>query len=199
VLVPLPLRTQESLGTLETTKSAYNRAIDLKVATPQMVINFATYLEDKGFFEDSFKVCCVVARCAVHHRCCCCSALCPHCPLATVIVTERAVPLLLIMMYPPWMAVQAYERGVALFPFPHVKDIWLAYLTKFVERYKNRKLERARELYEQAVEKVPAADAMTFYLMYAKLEEDHGLTRHAMRCDTRAAAVAQGRVVWRLC
>jgi pre-mRNA-splicing factor SYF1 len=39
-----------------TTKSAYDRCVDLKVATPQMIINYATYLEDKGFFEDSFKV-----------------------------------------------------------------------------------------------------------------------------------------------
>ena len=76
---------------------------------------------------------------------------------------------------------QAYERGIASFGFPHVREIWIAYLTKFVDRYKNKKLERARELYEQAIEHVPAKDAMVFYNMYAKLEEEHGLTRHAMR------------------
>ena len=76
---------------------------------------------------------------------------------------------------------QAYERGIASFGFPHVREIWIAYLTKFVDRYKNKKLERARELYEQAIEGVPDKDAMVFFSMYAKLEEDHGLTRHAMR------------------
>jgi hypothetical protein len=55
VLVRLSSVLQESLGTVATTKSAYERCIDLKVATPQMIINYATYLEDKGYFEDSFK------------------------------------------------------------------------------------------------------------------------------------------------
>lgn len=78
-------------------------------------------------------------------------------------------------------AAQAYERGVNTFGYPHVKEIWLAYLNKFVARYGNRKLERARELFELALSGVPAADAMMLYLLYAKLEEDHGLIRHAMR------------------
>lgn len=30
---------------------------------------------------------------------------------------------------------QAYERGVALFKWPHVYDIWNTYLTKFIKRY----------------------------------------------------------------
>ena len=47
-----------------------------------------------------------------------------------------------------------YERGVHIFKYPHVKDIWTAYLTKFVGRYGWKKLERARDLFEQALEKV---------------------------------------------
>ena len=31
--------------------------------------------------------------------------------------------------------VQAYERGVSLFKWPHVYDIWNTYLTKFIKRY----------------------------------------------------------------
>ena len=49
---------------------------------------------------------------------------------------------------------QIYERGIALFKWPHVKDIWQAYLTQFVERYKGSKLERARDLFKQALEGV---------------------------------------------
>lgn len=41
-----------------------------------------------------------------------------------------------------------------IFKYPHVKDIWTTYLKKFVERYKATKLERARELFEHAIEKV---------------------------------------------
>lgn len=48
-------------------------------------------------------------------------------------------------------AFQAYEKGVALFKHPHSKDIWAAYLTKFVVRYGGRKLERARDLFRHAL------------------------------------------------
>ena len=30
---------------------------------------------------------------------------------------------------------QAYEKGIALFKWPNVFDIWNTYLTKFIERY----------------------------------------------------------------
>eukprot|EP00913_Durusdinium_trenchii_P023938 g22480.t1 len=56
---------------------------------------------------------------------------------------------------PPTDAFKVYERGIKVFAWPHVSDIWLTYLSKFVERYGGRKLERARDLFEQAVEKVP--------------------------------------------
>jgi len=49
---------------------------------------------------------------------------------------------------------QVYERGVALFKYPHVKDIWTAYLAQFVERYGGKKLERARDLFSHALEMV---------------------------------------------
>ena len=51
-------------------------------------------------------------------------------------------------------AFRVYERGVKIFKYPHVKDIWVTYLSKFVKRYGKTKLELARELFENAVEKV---------------------------------------------
>lgn len=138
----LYLDLEESFGTLDTTRAAYDHAIELKVATPQIILNFAALLEEAHYFEESFRV---------------------------------------------------YERGVALFSFPHVKDIWLAYLSKFTARYGARKLERARDLYEQACAAVPPDLAKVFYLQYAALEEEYGLMRHAMSIYDRAArAVAQG-------
>ena len=131
----LYLDLEESLGTAQATKAAYDRVMELKLATAQMVLNYASYLEEHDFFEDSFRV---------------------------------------------------YEKGVSLFRFPHVKDIWLAYLQKFSERYGGTKLERARDMFEQSVEKVPAKDAAQFFIMYARLEEEHGLMRHAMAIFDRA-------------
>lgn len=51
-------------------------------------------------------------------------------------------------------AFKVYERGVKIFKYPHVKDIWVTYLTKFVRRYQRSKLERARELFDEAVKQV---------------------------------------------
>ncbi|XP_057284881.1 pre-mRNA-splicing factor SYF1-like, partial [Pezoporus wallicus] len=120
---------EESLGTFQSTKAVYERILDLRIATPQIVINYGLCLEERGYFEESFK---------------------------------------------------AYERGVSLFRWPAVADIWLTYLTKFVARYGGRKLERARDLFEQALDGCPPRHAKTIYLLYAKLEEDFGLARHAI-------------------
>jgi len=64
-----------------------------------------------------------------------------------------------------------------MFPYPFVFDIWVFYLSKFVKRYGGKKLERARDLYEQALEGAPAPIAKYLYVMYAELEEQYGLAR----------------------
>uniref|UniRef100_A0A9I9CRJ1 Pre-mRNA-splicing factor SYF1 n=1 Tax=Cucumis melo TaxID=3656 RepID=A0A9I9CRJ1_CUCME len=126
---------EESLGTLESTRAVYERILDLRIATPQIIINYALLLEEHKYFEDAFKV---------------------------------------------------YERGVKIFKYPHVKDIWVTYLSKFVKRYGKTKLERARELFEHAVETAPADSVRPLYLQYAKLEEDHGLAKRAMKVYDQA-------------
>ena len=50
---------------------------------------------------------------------------------------------------------QAYEKGIALFKWPNVFNIWNTYLTKFLKRYGGTKLERARDLFEQCLENCP--------------------------------------------
>uniref|UniRef100_A0A8C3C3X8 Suppressor of forked domain-containing protein n=1 Tax=Cairina moschata TaxID=8855 RepID=A0A8C3C3X8_CAIMO len=119
----------------QSTKAVYERILDLRIATPQIVINYGLFLEERGYFEESFK---------------------------------------------------AYERGIALFRWPNVAAVWHSYLTKFVARYGGRKLERARDLFEQALDGCPQKYAKTIYLLYAKLEEEFGLARHAMAVYERA-------------
>merc|ERR1712137_67506 len=104
---------EESFGTFKTCKAVYDRIIDLKIATPQIILNYALFLEENQYFEESFK---------------------------------------------------AYERGVALFKWPHVFDIWQTYLVKFLGRYGGRKLERARDLFEQCLEEIPRDFAKKIYL-----------------------------------
>ena len=47
---------EESMGTVESCKAVYERILDLRIATPQIVINYAMFLEDNKYFEDAFKV-----------------------------------------------------------------------------------------------------------------------------------------------
>ncbi|XP_078091040.1 pre-mRNA-splicing factor SYF1 [Mustelus asterias] len=131
---------EESLGTFKSTKAVYDRIIDLRIATPQIIINYAMFLEEHNYFEESFK---------------------------------------------------AYERGIALFKWPNVYDIWNTYLTKFIDRYGGKKLERARDLFEQALDRCPPKFAKTIYLLYAKLEEEYGLARHAMAVYERATKAVE--------
>ncbi|KAL5011732.1 hypothetical protein ScPMuIL_010283 [Solemya velum] len=126
---------EESFGTFKTCKAVYDRIIELRIATPQIIMNFGLFLEENNYFEEAFK---------------------------------------------------AYEKGVALFKWPNVYDIWNTYLTKFIDRYGGKKLERARDLFEQCLEKCPEKFAKSIYLLYARLEEEHGLARHAMAVYDRA-------------
>jgi pre-mRNA-splicing factor SYF1 len=50
---------------------------------------------------------------------------------------------------------KVYETGVTVFFWPGAYDIWLIYLSKFVERYGGDKLERARDLFEKVLVSVP--------------------------------------------
>lgn len=126
---------EESFGTFKSCKAVYDRIIDLKIATPQIIINYGLFLEEHNYFEEAFR---------------------------------------------------AYEKGISLFKWPNVYDIWNTYLTKFLNRYGGTKLERARDLFEQCIENCPAKFAKSLYLLYAKLEEEHGMARHAMSVYDRA-------------
>ncbi|KAF8644139.1 hypothetical protein AX16_008666 [Volvariella volvacea WC 439] len=126
---------EEAIGTVESTKAVYDKILELRIANAQIIINYAAFLEENHYFEESFKV---------------------------------------------------YERGVELFTFPVAYEIWNVYLSKFINRYGGTKLERARDLFEQALEKCPPKLAKPLFLMYAKLEEDYGLAKRSMAILERA-------------
>ncbi|KAJ2584500.1 pre-mRNA-splicing factor syf1 [Coemansia sp. RSA 1836] len=127
---------EEGAGSVAATRAAYDRVLSLRIATPQTVVDYAQYLEDHSFFEDSFRV---------------------------------------------------YERGIAAFGYPVAIDLWNVYLARFVKRYAGEKLERTRDLFEQALAGCPARYAQSIFLAYGRLEEEHGLARRALRVYERAA------------
>jgi pre-mRNA-splicing factor SYF1 len=137
------LDLEESLGTLATARAAYDRVFELKVVTPQIALNYADYLEENNYFEDSFRV---------------------------------------------------YEQAVSLFTYPQLKVVWIRYLDKFIARYGGSKLERLRDMFEQALIGVPQDDAAEFYIKYYKAEEQFGMARHALAVLDRATrAVPEAR------
>jgi len=46
----------ESVSTLEETQRVYERIFELRIATPQTVVNYANLLEESKYFEESFKI-----------------------------------------------------------------------------------------------------------------------------------------------
>ena len=37
-------------------RAVYDRILDLRIATPQIVVNFSSFLEEHNYFEHAFKV-----------------------------------------------------------------------------------------------------------------------------------------------
>ena len=50
-------------------------------------------------------------------------------------------------------------------------------------------MERARDLFEQALEKCPEKSCKPIFLMYAQFEEEHGLAKRSMSVLDRATKV----------
>ncbi|CAI2386696.1 unnamed protein product [Moneuplotes crassus] len=134
---------QENFGTFEDAKKAYERMMDLKVASPQTILNYCAFLERHYYFEESFRI---------------------------------------------------YERSLSIFDWPHCYDLWVIYLSKFIERYSDTKIERTRDLFDQVLIKCPSKHKKKklFFYMYADFEENFGLINHASEIYDRATKELEG-------
>lgn len=47
---------EEALGTVETAKAVYDKILELRIANAQIIVNYAAFLEENKYFEESFKV-----------------------------------------------------------------------------------------------------------------------------------------------
>ncbi|KAI1103897.1 TPR-like protein [Jackrogersella minutella] len=46
----------ESVSSIEETKKVYERIFELRIATPQTVVNYANFMEEHKYYEESFKI-----------------------------------------------------------------------------------------------------------------------------------------------
>jgi len=130
----------QNLSTVEDTRAAYEKIMDMKIATPQIILNYTSFLQKHKFWEDSFRV---------------------------------------------------FERAVHMFSWPHVYDIWLTYVSKFIERHSDRKIERIRDMFSQILKSAPKDKIKLFFYMYADFEENFGLISHALAIYDRAVKELQ--------
>lgn len=61
------------------------------------------------------------------------------------------------------------------------------------------KLERTRDLFEQALEKCPDKFCKPLFLMYAQLEEEHGLAKRSMAIYDRATRAVRAEDRMEVC
>lgn len=109
-------------------------------------------------------------------------------------------------------AFRLYDRAASAFAWPESLQIWLVYLSKFVERYGPKRVERARDLFEEAIRSAPTVKSggvssphplvKILYLMYAEMEERFGACRYALSVLRRAAVAVREEdkaEIYRLC
>ncbi len=46
---------EESIGSVETAKAVYDKILELRIANAQIIVNYAAFLEENKYFEESFK------------------------------------------------------------------------------------------------------------------------------------------------
>lgn len=90
---------------------------------------------------------------------------------------------------------RAYEKAIRFFPRDEGGDrLWLSYLSHYVSRHKGTKLDRARDLFDQAISGgatgggggdatgvVSAEHCFSFHYLYAKFEEEFGSVEASLR------------------
>lgn len=94
-------------------------------------------------------------------------------------------------------AFRLYDRAATALAWPEAAQIWVIYLFKFIERYGSKRVERARDLFEEAIRSAPTikSSGVSFphpqvkilYVMFAEMEERFSMSRHALAVLERGA------------
>jgi pre-mRNA-splicing factor SYF1 len=128
----------QSCDELDDAGRAFDHVIERKIATPLMILNYASMLQQRNKFEESFKV---------------------------------------------------FERATTMFPWPNSYEIWLTYISTFIQVVGGTKVERVRHLFEECLKDCPSEKSRIFLLMFADYEENFGLLSHAMDIYERATNI----------
>ena len=96
------------------------------------------------------------------------------------------------------LAFRLYDKAVGHIAWPDALTLWIIYLDAFVQRYGSTKLERARDLFEEAIRCAPTSkrggvllpheSLSLLYVKYAEMEARHSLCRRSIAVLSRAVA-----------
>lgn len=81
---------------------------------------------------------------------------------------------------------KTYEKAISIFHYPYLYPVYVHYISKYVQRYKDKNISYVRELYKQAIygvdEKtfIPKEFAKNIFLMYASFEEHYGFLKRSL-------------------
>eukprot|EP00520_Triparma_pacifica_P006002 CAMPEP_0118639492 /NCGR_PEP_ID=MMETSP0785-20121206/4250_1 /TAXON_ID=91992 /ORGANISM="Bolidomonas pacifica, Strain CCMP 1866" /LENGTH=857 /DNA_ID=CAMNT_0006530819 /DNA_START=9 /DNA_END=2579 /DNA_ORIENTATION=- len=161
----LYLDLEESLGTFESTKSAYLKCIELGVSTPQIVLNYAAFLEEAKYFEEAF---------AAFEK-----------GLGLFYFPQKHAKPIWIKYLEKFherykgtkveRSRELYERCIEKCPAEDVSDFMMQY-AKFEEDFGLAK--RALAVYERCAVAVPEEEKLKAYQLYiAKTETFYGATK----------------------
>ncbi|SOV80794.1 pre-mRNA-splicing factor SYF1, putative [Plasmodium reichenowi] len=131
-LVSLIIDMEMNYGTIETTLNMFDFFYHSKCINVKMVLTLATYLYEKKYFNESFKV---------------------------------------------------YEKALSVFHYPYVYPIYVNYINKYIQRYKDKNISYVRDLFKQAIYGndnktfIPKEFAKHIFLMYANFESNYGFIK----------------------
>ncbi|RMZ88868.1 hypothetical protein DV736_g3903, partial [Chaetothyriales sp. CBS 134916] len=150
----------ESVGSLDETRAVYDRIFELRIATPQTVVNYANLLAENGYFEESFKI---------YER---------GLDLFSYPVAFELWNLYLTKAVERKLAMERlrdlFEQAVENVPDQFAKPIYLMYGNLEEERGLARS---AMRIYERATRAVSTEDRLAMYDFYiAKAASNFGLT-----------------------
>ncbi|XKL62032.1 hypothetical protein PGB90_001865 [Kerria lacca] len=176
-------RSRKSLGTFQSCKAVYDRIIDLKIATPQIIVNYASFLEDNKYFSLEFQIIIKVPKFRKPDLFIQCLE---HCP-------PKYAKKFYIMFakmketYPNTTSARnilnVYEKAVSA--------MYNTYISKAASVSGIRKI---REIYEKAILDLDGNDSKQMCINYAKLETKLGEIKRARAIYVQCSQVCDPRV-----
>lgn len=159
----LLLDLEEAFSSTESCRACYERIFELKVVTPQIALNYAAFLEERNYFEDSFKVYenAISLFSFPHVKNIWTSYLDRFMERYEGTKLERLRDL--------------FEQVLAAVPEDCAAEFYLKY-AKAEEKY--GLLRHAASVYDRATRAVPESKKLDMYRVYIKnVEQQYGLTK----------------------